>query len=193
MSESLFDAYGSRKYIVSKESTAFLIAAMREDVEFSTFCLTLVITGARISEVLALARRSIDAEDRGIVFRTLKQRGKRKFRLVPAPTFLLSRLLSIARSDDERLWKFGRTYAWKRVKSLMRVAGIGEAQCKPKALRHGFAVEAVLNGVPLNILQRWMGHARLETTAIYASVLGKEERQLARRVWRAAELAFSKR
>jgi site-specific recombinase XerD len=54
----------------------------------------------------------------------------------------------------------------------------------PKALRHAFAVDAVLNGIPLNILQRWMGHARLETTAIYAEVLGEEERALARRTWR---------
>jgi site-specific recombinase XerD len=36
-------------------------------------------------------------------------------------------------------------------------------------------------------IQRWMGHARLETTAIYASVLGEEERILARRTWNAFE------
>jgi integrase/recombinase XerD len=72
----------------------------------------------------------------------------------------------------------------------MRMAGIADAQCKPKALRHGFAVDAVLNGVPLNILQRWMGHARMETTAIYASVLGEEERSLARRAWNSIEAAI---
>jgi len=45
-------------------------------------------------------------------------------------------------------------------------------------------VEAGQKGVPLNIVQRWLGHARMETTAIYANVLGDEERSLARRTWR---------
>jgi integrase/recombinase XerD len=190
MTESLFDGYGARKYVVPRERTAFVLAALNEDVEFSAFCLTLAIAGARISEVLAVTGRSVDAVDEGIVFQTLKQRGKKKFRLVPVPSFLLGRLLAMTGSRDElRLWPFRRTYAWKRVKDVMRAAGIAGAQCKPKALRHGFAVDAVLNGIPLNILQRWMGHARLETTAIYASVLGEEERKLARRVWSSLELA----
>jgi integrase len=191
MTESLIDVYGARKYVVPRERTAFVLAALNEDAAFSAFCLTLAITGARLSEVLALAGRGIDAGDEGIVFQTLKQRGKKKFRLVPAPSFLLGRLLAITRSKDElRLWPFRRTYAWKRVKDVMRAAGIADAQCQPKALRHGFAVDAVLNGVPLNVLQRWMGHARLETTAIYASVLGEEERKLARRVWSSLEVAI---
>jgi integrase/recombinase XerD len=192
MTESLIDAYGARKYVVPRERTAFVLAALNEDAEFSAFCLTLAITGARISEVLALVGRNIDAADGGVVFRTLKQRGKKKFRLVPAPSFLLRRLLAVMGSNGEsRLWSFRRTYAWKRVKDVMRLAGIGDAQCKPKALRHGFAIDSVLNGVPLNVLQRWMGHAKLETTAIYATVLGEEERKLAQRVWSGLETAMS--
>ena len=66
----------------------------------------------------------------------------------------------------------------------MRKSGIAENLCRPKALRHAFAVEAGQKGVPLNIVQRWLGHARMETTAIYANVLGDEERSLARRTWR---------
>ena len=139
-------------------------------------------TGARISEALELSNASLDAGNGSIVFRTLKQRSKREFRLVPVPRFLLGRLLQL-RGGNGRLWLFGRTCAWKRVKLVMRMAGIADAQCKPKALRHGFAVDAILNGVPLNIVQRWMGHARLETTAIYTSVTGDEERQLAKRTW----------
>ncbi len=193
MADSLFDAYGARKYIVSRERTAFVKAALKSEDEFAAFCLTLAITGARISEVLALGIGGVDAGDEGVVFQTLKQRGKKKFRLVPAPDFLLDRLTTLGRSrTEDRLWSFKRTYAWSRVKAVMHAAGIGDQQCKPKALRHGFAVDAVLNGVPLNILQRWMGHARLETTAIYASVLGEEERKLAKRTWEALEANISK-
>ena len=53
----------------------------------------------------------------------------------------------------------------------------------PKALRHAFGVGGTQTGVPLNIIQRWLGHADIETTAIYTNVLGNEERALADRMW----------
>lgn len=185
MTESLIDAYGNRKYVVPRERAAFISAARKADAELCLFCMTLAITGARISEVLALDKSNVDNGNKGIVFRTLKQRERRAFRFVPAPRSLLCPLGTWAeRCERDRLWSFSRTFAWANVKKIMGDARIGDAQCMPKALRHGFAVDAVLHGVPLNILQRWMGHARIETTAIYANVIGKEERMLARRTWR---------
>jgi site-specific recombinase XerD len=91
---------------------------------------------------------------------------------------------------EGRLWPWGRTYGWKIVKTVMRGAGITECLCKPKALRHAFAVEAGQKAIPLNIVQRWLGHARIETTANYASAIGDEERNLARRAWSSLELAI---
>jgi hypothetical protein len=38
--------------------------------------------------------------------------------------------------------------------------------------------------VPLNMMQKWLGHARIETTAIYVNALGSEERAIAARMWR---------
>ncbi len=73
----------------------------------------------------------------------------------------------------------------------MRRAGIDERLCKPKALRHALAVEAGQKGVPLNVVQRWLGHARIETTAIYAEAIGEEERNLARKAWGTLELAIA--
>jgi len=191
---TLFDRNGVRKYLVPLERLAFVSAAVREEYAVSTFCLTLAFTGARISEALALTKPRIDRLDETVVFRTLKQRGKIVFRAVPVPRNLIA-TLDIASANiqaEGQLWTFRRTTAWKLVKAVMKKAGISEDLCKPKALRHAFAVEAVLNGVPLNILQRWMGHARLETTAIYANVLGEEERTLARRAWGSIEAAMSR-
>ena len=47
----------------------------------------------------------------------------------------------------------------------------------------GFGVAAVQASIPLNLVQRWMGHADLATTAIYAEAIGKEERDIAARMW----------
>ena len=53
----------------------------------------------------------------------------------------------------------------------------------PKGLRHSFGINATVNGIPLHMLQKWMGHAQLSTTAIYADAVGKEEQDIAARMW----------
>jgi site-specific recombinase XerD len=50
-------------------------------------------------------------------------------------------------------------------------------------LRHAFGINAVRVGIPLNLIQRWMGHASMKTTAIYLDAIGDEEREIARRMW----------
>ena len=53
----------------------------------------------------------------------------------------------------------------------------------PKGLRHAYGINAIRTGVPLNMLQKWMGHAQLTTTAIYANASGKKEEELANKMW----------
>jgi integrase len=48
---------------------------------------------------------------------------------------------------------------------------------------HRFGVAAIQAGIPLNLLQRCLGHAQLTTTAIYANAVGPEERNIAARMW----------
>jgi integrase/recombinase XerD len=50
----------------------------------------------------------------------------------------------------------------------MRAAKIVEPLTTPRAATHAFGVNAVQSAVALNTVQRWTGHARIETTAIYA-------------------------
>jgi integrase/recombinase XerD len=190
MTQSLFDQTGNRKYLVARERLAFVRAARAEGGEIGTFCLALAFTGARISEALALTVDRIDVHNGSVIFQTLKQRGKVVFRPVPVPIQLLKLLMRDHDISSERLWPWGRTTAWKHVKRIMQRAEISESLCKPKALRHAFAIEAGQKGVPLNIVQRWLGHARLETTAIYANAMGAEERNLARRTWQLLEPAI---
>ena len=46
-----------------------------------------------------------------------------------------------------------------------------------------YGVHAVCSGVQLNMLRKWMGHASINTTSIYANAMGKEELQIADRMW----------
>lgn len=193
MIQSLYDRTGNRKYLTARERLAFAHAACTAGNTVKTFCLTLAVTGARLSEVLALTSSRIDTADETIVFETLKQRKGGVFRAAPVSPTITNLLRNYGSGKQGRLWPWGRTHAWKTVKSAMRKAGIAEDLCKPKSLRHAFAVEASQNGIPLNIVQRWLGHARIETTAIYASAIGDEERSLARQAWNSLESAIPNR
>ena len=159
-----------------------------------SFCLTLAHTGCRISEALALIPRRIDLAGGQIVIRSLKKRGKLHHRGVAVPPALLDTLdlvhgLRQIQKDgkdaelDRLLWDFKRMTGWRRVSEVMAAAGVKGAHASPKGLRHGFAVHALMHDIPLPLLQRWMGHAELDTTAIYLQVAGNEEKSLASRMW----------
>jgi site-specific recombinase XerD len=71
----------------------------------------------------------------------------------------------------------------KRVTMLCQVTG---RRACPRGLRHAFGVGTLQAGVPLNLTQRWLGHAKIDTTAIYAAACGEEERALAAGFWRSS-------
>ena len=190
-SASLFDHTGRRKYLTGEERLRFLAAAARADRRIRTLCMTLTFTGCRISEALALTPGRIDMDGGLIVFETLKKRRHGVFRAVPVPgelTEALDLVHGIRESrrrnrEDSLLWPISRMTAWRQITAVMKAAGIRGPQASPKGLRHGFGVAAIEAGIPLNMLQKWLGHAQLSTTAIYAEAMGEEEMALARRLW----------
>lgn len=184
----LYDPSGNRKYLTTAERQRFIDAARHKSPRAEAFCLTLVYTGARISEVLALKAGSIDLAAGIVVFESLKKRRKGIFRQVPVPQELLLRIdvdHDLNRIDPHhRLWPWGRTTAWKLVKEVMQDARVPAFCAMPKALRHSYGVAGVSEAmVPLNMMQKWLGHSRIETTAIYANAVGAEERAIASRMW----------
>ena len=48
----------------------------------------------------------------------------------------------------------------------MAAGGLDGPGASPKGLRHGFGVAGVSAGIPLNLVQNWLGHAQLTTTAM---------------------------
>ena len=188
----LYTRGGARKYVTIEERRRLIAATSTLPEAERLFLLMLVWTGARISEVLAIRRMDVQL-DRGLVLlRTLKRR-RYALREVPLPPALLSALgaylragHSAGREPDIRLWPWCRTTAWRLTRRVMRIADLRGPQACPRGLRHGFAVAALQSGVPVMLLQRWLGHSRLSTTAIYAAASGPEERSLADDLWRRA-------
>jgi integrase/recombinase XerD len=188
---SLFTAWGERKYLSRSERARALDAAKQLPPHRTLFCLTLAFTGARISEVLALRPIDFMVDDSIVTLRTLKRRCFH-IRQVPVPPFLMTALEQVlglrSRQADpglctQRVWTFHRVTAWRIVKSIMAIAGLRGAAACPKAFRHSFGTTNVLAAMPLTLLQRWLGHACLESTAVYTQVQGPEESELAKRYW----------
>ena len=188
----LHDAEGRRLYLTEAERRAFSAAAAQARREVRTFCGVLHATGCRISEALGLTAERIDLAGRVIVFESLKKRRTGMFRAVPVPPELLDALDLVhgIREAQRRgaakalLWPWSRMTAFRRVQQVMRAAAIPEGpHACPKGLRHGFGVHAVSRGIALNMVQKWLGHAQLTTTAIYANAVGEEEQSIAARMW----------
>lgn len=184
-SASLYSHTGQRKYLNPAERKRFIAAAKKSPPLVRTLCLTLTYTGCRISEALNLTPTDIDQEGGFIAVRSLKKRGQFAIRQIPVPPVLLKELARVhkAASPDLPLWHWGRTAAWRIVKTVMAQARVVHLQATPKGLRHGFGVHAILSGVPVTTVQKWLGHADVSTTAIYTTVLGPEERAIAARMW----------
>jgi integrase len=196
----LHDPAGNRLYLNAEERAAFLAAARRQPARDRTLCEALHWTGCRPSELLEITPTRIDLSGGTIAIRSLKKRKdasggvKIVFRSVPVPAEFLD-TLDIAHGIREAqksrkkaavsIWALSRVRIWQIVTRVMEQAGLPDGPNRsPKGLRHGFGVHAIVQGVPMHMVQKWMGHAQLSTTAIYADAVGKEEQDIAGRMWR---------
>ena len=183
----LYDPKGHRLYLTSSEREAFRKAAAQAPREVRTYCHTLLYTGCRPSEALALTADRVDFQAQALTFESKKKRRPGIYRAVPVPAAFLDALDLVHgirdRTTRHGLWRWSLKTAYTRVIDVMARAGISGPQASPKGLRHGFGVACIEKGIPLNLVQRWLGHAQLATTAIYADAVGEEERGIAARLW----------
>ncbi len=153
-----------------------------------------------------MTAHSLQLEDGLIAIRSLKKRNQHHVREVPIPKDLVADLTNQIhaanrkRTDTARdatpepngnilLWQnetggmVDRITAYRWVKQVMAEAAIHGPQASPKGLRHGYGIHAIRSGIQLNMVQKWMGHASIKTTAIYVNAVGREEIELAERMW----------
>ena len=179
----LYARTGKRLYLNAAERQRFRQCALRHPPRDALLCLLLLHTGCRLSEALALTDLSFQRSGLSVAIVTLKRRKQGVVREVPVPLEVFTALRKCAVGRGQRLIEWHRATAWRRVCAVLDEAGVLGTQAMPKGLRHGFGVNAVRCGVPLNLLAKWMGHADIKTTAIYANATGPEERSIAAKMW----------
>jgi site-specific recombinase XerD len=195
---SLYSRTGERKYLNRAERRRALDVMARMERERALFSLLLAWTGGRVSEVMAVRADSFQLDRNIVALRTLKRR-RHHVREIPISPGLMQALdrhfdLAARQCDpdraNQRLWSWSsRVTAWRFIKGALLEAGVVGRLASPRGLRHGFAVTALQASVPLNLVQRWLGHARISTTAIYARACGPEEIAFAKTFWQESELS----
>lgn len=189
---NLFDVNGNRKYVTPEEREQFYNATGAVAKDWRMFGLMLYYTGCRLSEALNIKVKDIDFSSGAVTIRSLKQRSDDIYRQVPLSdeylrdldnSFDLRILQRRSKPRNSYIWGWGRKHGYTVIKDIMSKAELTGIQATPKGLRHGFAIACLNKGLPLNMVQKWLGHSKIETTAIYANAVGKEERNLIAKLW----------
>ena len=190
---TLFDESGNRKYLTPEEREKFYQATADVPKDWRMFGLMIYFTGCRLSEALNIKVKDIDFSGGAVTIGTLKQRKSGVYRQVPLSDDYLRSLdnsfdLRILQKKNSKtrnqfIWGWSRRHGYQVIKKIMDKAELEGVYAMPKGLRHAFAIACLDKGLPLNMVQKWLGHSSIETTAIYANAVGKEERKLAAKLW----------
>jgi molybdate transport system regulatory protein len=130
-------------------------------------------TGARISEILNIDEtRDIDFRNSTVRLITLKRTQKKKgqYRIVPVPDRLISeylRFIKLYPEVENQVFRIKRNNFFTTFKKLCLQAKIPENIAHPHVLRHTRAIELLRAGIPVTAVQQLLGHASLNTTAMY--------------------------
>jgi len=131
--------------------------------------------GLRVSEVVALKVSDIDSQR--MTLRVEQGKGQRDRYVMLSPQ-LLEWLRDWWRAARPQGWLFPgmdpinpmtERHFGRVVSAAARQAGIAK-RVSPHTLRHSFATHLLEQGVDIRVIQVLLGHAKLETTALYTRV-----------------------
>ena len=154
-----------------------------EDSPFVTAALRLLIlTGARLNEILTLKWSFVDLE-RGLLFLPDSKTGQKSIRLSEAAVAVLAGLPRLSgnphvlpgRVEGGHLINLQKP--WRRIRER---AGISDVRIHD--LRHSFASVAAASGGSLPMIGKLLGHSQPQTTARYAHLADDPLRELNERV-----------
>ena len=86
---------------------------------------------------------------------------------------------NIAKDSTDLLFPMKRQVEDLYLKKIQTKLGI---KVHAHKFRHTFAVKAIMDNVPLNVLQQWLGHSSVFATSIYTQITGMDTSEFMGRV-----------
>lgn len=170
-----FRETGGRRTFLQVPVQQQLLAACQEP--FRSLVLTALRTGLRRGELLNLRKHDVDFSRSHVTILESKTDIPRHVPLLPETR---ETLLALADGlpDDAKLFrsKNGRPYSAPGVESNFRRARrrAGLHLVHFHDLRHSFASDCLAAGVPLVVIQGWLGHRSIRTTERYMHLADKQ-------------------
>ena len=170
-------------YLEAEEITAILKQPDRSNLEGQrdhALLAFLYNTGARIQEALNVCPQAIRFESPAQVELFGKGRKTRICPLWPETVDLLRALRKRQpRADDEPIFvnRYGEPLSAAGVRfklnqyvqaAAQQVASLARKRVTPHTFRHSVGVQMVAAGIDVTVIRDWLGHARLDTTNLYA-------------------------
>ncbi|MEZ2760156.1 tyrosine-type recombinase/integrase [Providencia vermicola] len=180
------------KYLLAPEVNQLL--QFIPDLHQRTLIDTLWNTGARIHEALALTKGDfyLDEETPFVVLRTLKQRerqtsvGQTKVKSRPKRIVALfdpqyvqlmkSYFVTMRLRNQSQIWPIqsdNTVRNWLRAAVEQAEADGISSVVNPitcKTFRHSFAMHLIFNGVPMKVIQAYLGHKKSSSTDVYTKI-----------------------
>ncbi len=148
-------------------------------------------TGGRIDEILMIRPSDVNLATNSIRLKTLKQGKDRngvqreKYRVIPLHVGLRDAYMqylldmNISTKSEDPLFPMSRQVVDLYFKKMQDKLGF---KIHAHKFRHTFAVKAIMDNVPLNVLQQWLGHSSIFTTSIYTQITGMDTSQFMERI-----------
>ncbi len=148
-------------------------------------------TGGRIDEILMIRPSDVNLATNSIRLKTLKQGKdrngvqKEKYRVIPLHVDLRDAYMqylldmNISTKSEDPLFSVSRQVVDLYFKKMQSKLGF---RIHAHKFRHTFAVKAIMDNVPLNILQQWLGHSSIFTTSIYTQITGMDTSQFMEKI-----------
>lgn len=167
------------KYFSQDDVRQILSDELKEkDYKAWFLCLFLWNTGMRVSEALSIKVEDIDLLGRAMNVRTLKRQNH--IRVIPLQNGFVGEISlwinqqGLKRKD--KLFDFNRITAFNKVKKACGLARLNDDRSHPHTFRHSFAINCIMQSVPVTILREWLGHRDITKTLIYTQILAQDSR-----------------
>lgn len=177
-----------------EERDTFLVTVSQQSPRFFPIFATFLFTGMRIGEILALRWNHIDLEkgtihvQKNFVVDHETSPKSGKTRIIQICQFLVEVLTEYKGSNKKRALVFSRSNGSHLSNDVLRKPFLrlcAQANVKPirmHDMRHTFASLALMDGVDVPTVQKWLGHKDITTTMRYIKLLPDHMRQEAQKL-----------
>ncbi|MDD4358879.1 MAG: tyrosine-type recombinase/integrase [Candidatus Pacebacteria bacterium] len=143
-------------------------------------------SGCRLSEVTSLNKDCINWERRTFIVNGKGSKERECYFTVRAMIWL-KKYLNSRKDNDMALFvteraphRLSKERIREIIKEIAKKSNI-DTNVYPHILRGSYATHLLNNGAPLEVIQEFLGHSKIETTRIYCQLSGERRRELYRK------------